>query len=214
MQADFSVELGAEDEHLEIPWSSPEGGLRYYDLKRRPELLLNIADARHYAELGEFLSAVNSPACMLETAKCDVWRTDQLMPEEEIYGAPWKFASYVDLLFTDAKARLSFDAYENYARRLVRLLHKAPEISAAAEFIIRLCYYHPQPAAPADETAAREEMTAEGFYLTFYLSGFGDDEDDARRRWGIALKLAENAILQLSAVHRRGADQTAPPEVR
>ena len=39
MHVDFSVELGAEDDCLELPWASPDGALRYYDLRRQPELL-------------------------------------------------------------------------------------------------------------------------------------------------------------------------------
>ena len=44
MEADFAVELGAEDETLELPWAA-EGGPRYFDLKRQPELLLEIDEA-------------------------------------------------------------------------------------------------------------------------------------------------------------------------
>jgi len=39
----------------------------------------------------------------------------------------------------------------------------------------------------------------EGFYITFYLFGYDDDEAQARQRWAIALKLVENAIRQTSA---------------
>src|SRR5260370_19887885 len=36
VEADFAVELGADDETLELPWAAADGGLRYYDLKRQP----------------------------------------------------------------------------------------------------------------------------------------------------------------------------------
>ncbi len=215
MQADCSVELGASDERLEVPWASADGNLRYYDLKRQPELLLEVGEAHHNLELGEFLSSVNSPGSMLETAKCDTWASDEILPEEEIYGAPWKYSSYVDLIFSDQHPRLSFECHENFSRRLVRLLHKVPEISAAAEFIVRRCFYFRQALSAGASSnsapiSAAPDSPSEGFYFSFYLSGYGDDSDEARRHWGIALKLVENAILQLSAVHRRGSDQTAP----
>lgn len=206
MQTDSSVELGAEDHCLEIPWESPHGEARYYDLKRRPELLLNVAEAHHNRELGEFLAAINSPGCMLETAKCDTWLSDQIEEEEKIYGATWKFGSYIDLIFSDPHLRRSFEGHENFAARICRLLKRAPDISAAAEFVVRRCLYHHQP-DQAGESPAQE---TDGYHITFYLFGYGDDEDEARRRWGIALKVVENALLQLSAAHRRGADQTAP----
>ncbi len=215
MQADCSVELGAGDERLEVPWASADGGLRYYNLKRQPELLLEIEEAHHNRELGEFLSSVNSPGSMLETAKCDTWASDQISPEEEIYGAAWKYSSYIDLIFSEQHPRLSFECHENFSRRLVRLLHKVPEISAGAEFIVRRCFYFSQAlsagaASNSIPVTSGLDSPAEGFYFTFYLSGYGDDSDGARRHWGIALKLVENAILQLSATHRRGSDQTAP----
>ena len=39
-------------------------------------------------------------------------------------------------------------------------------------------------------------VAAVGALITLYLFGYGDDEAQARQRWAIALKLAENAIRQ------------------
>ncbi len=186
VQADFAVELGADDETLEIPWAAPDHGPRYYDLRRHPELLLEMEEARREPELGEFLTAINSPAGLLETAKCDAWSTTQINPEEEIFGAAWKFGSYVDLLFADDR-RFSFPENEQLARRLIQLLQRVPEIPAAAEFLIRRCHYH-QTQPPRD-----------GFYITFYGFGYGDELPQARKQWVIGLKLVENAFRQLSA---------------
>jgi hypothetical protein len=182
VEADFAVELGADDETLELPWVAADSGPRYYDLKRHPELMLSVPEAQRVPALGEFLAAINSPASTLETAKCDTWCTEEMNPEEEILGAAWKFGSYVDLLFSDDR-RFAFPQQEQFARQLVHKLRQVPEIPAAAEFIIRRAYYQP----PRD-----------GFYITFYLFGYGDDEPQARQRWAIALKLVENAIRQIS----------------
>ena len=203
MQADFSVELGAEDDHLELPWSSPDGTLRYYDLKRRPDLLLMVEEAHHNQQLGEFLAATNSANSILETAKCDTWLSNEISEEEQVYGGGWKFGSYVDLLFSDGAARFSFEEHEHLAAEIVRLLKLVPEISAAAEFIIRRCYFKSE--AVARPPSAGQEDAREGFYLTFYLQGFGSDEQEARQRWNIGMKVVENALLQLSAMQRRAA---------
>ena len=203
MDATVSVELGAEDDRLEVPWQA--GDLRYYDLKRHPELLLELPES-HNREMAEFLTAMNSALSMLETVKCDTWLSDQMEEPEAVYAATWKFGSYVDLIFTDARARAGFTAHENFAKRIARLLRRAPDIPSAAEFIVRRCYY-----ASRAETRPGDAQAAEGFCISFYLFGYGDDEDEARRRWGIALKVVENALLQLSAMHRRGSDQTEPP---
>jgi len=185
VQADFAVELGADDETLELPWAAEGGGPRYYDLKRHPELLLNLEEARSVQELSEFLCAVNATAGVLETAKCDLWSSTEMNPEEEIFGAAHKFGSYVDLLFSDAISRFSFAQHEQLAKRLTQLLQRVPEIPAAAEFLIRRCYY-------------RDEEIRDGFYITFYLFGYGDDEIQSRQRWAVGLKLVQNAIRQLS----------------
>lgn len=195
MQAGFCLELGKDDDALELPWTSPDGVFRYYDLKRRPELLLEVRETHDNRELAEFLATTNSAVSVLETAKCDTWLSDELTEAEQSYGAPWKFGSYIDLIFALAERRFSLAAHEEFAARAAALLQRAPEISAAAEFIVRRCYYHRDAGDDSDA----------GFCITFYLNGYGDDEDDARRRWDIALKLVENALVQLSAQERRAA---------
>jgi hypothetical protein len=193
MQADFAVELGADDETLEMPWAAEDGGPRYYDLKRHPELLSKLEEVVRAPELGEFLSKLNSAQSPLETAKCDVWSSTEINPEEEIFEATDKFGSYIDFFFSDEAKRSSFPEHENLAKGLVQLLQRAPEMPAAAEFLIRRCYYHEPEEVPG------EEQIRDGFYFTFYLFGYGNDEVRSRQQWVIALKLIQSAIRQLSA---------------
>jgi hypothetical protein len=189
MDADFSVELGADDDALEFPWSAEDQSLRYYDLKRHPELLLEIEEATNWPELGALLESVNGAKSAFVSAKCDVWGDSELSEAEEIYGASMKLACYVDVLFDDRQRerRFSFEQHEQLARRLCELLSRAPEIPAAAEFVIRRCYFHDvgEPVTP-------------GFYVTCYLFGYGDDEADARQRWGIGLSLVRSALVRVS----------------
>ncbi len=199
MDADYSVELGADDDVLDFPWSAAEQNLRYCDLKNQPDLLLYIPEAVEYPELGGFLAAVNSPASALLTAKCDVWTGDELSESEAIYEAKTKLSSYIDHLFAappsgNSDPRFSFESHERFAQRLVQLLARVPPIPAAVEAIVRRCYYH------FDESGERT-----GYYFTIYVSGYGDDAADARRRWSIALDLLKNVLLQLSAEVRRNA---------
>ena len=194
MDADFSVELGADDPTLDFPWEAPGTPLRFFDIKAEPDLLRFIDEAEQYRELRDFLLAINSQSSMFQTAKCDVWTVEELDPSEDIYDGSQKMASYVDLVLTASDGpRADFAAHEKLVRRIVELLGKAPELSAAAEFIIRRCYFR-------DEAA-----TDSGFYITFFLSGYGADEAEARQRWGIALKVVQNALLQISLEIRRMA---------
>ena len=198
MQTEVSVELGAQDDCLEVPWASPEGEVRYYDLRRQPELLLNITETHHNRALGEFLASINSEHSILETAKCDTWLSNEMTEEESIYGASWKFGSYVDLIFNEVGPRTSLERHEEFAGSASRLLRRVPEIPAAAELVVRRCYYH-DPGSPDPE------VSETGYCVTFYLHGYGDDEAEAGQRWAIALKVVENALLQLSATKRRAA---------
>lgn len=187
MDADFSIELGRKDPVLDFPWTDPAGKLAYFDLKRRPELIAKIEEATRFAELADFLRRVNSSRSVVESAKCDVWATAELSAEEEIFNASYKFASYVDLVFSDTAQRRSLPLHESFARRLTELLRRAPEIGAAAEVNIRRCFF-----GGAGE--ARE-----GLYFTVYMNGYGDEESAARKNWAIGMKLVENAFVQLSA---------------
>ena len=200
MQTDYAVELGRDDETLEMPWAAPDESCCYYDLKRQPQMLGKIEEAVRIPELREFLLAVNAPTSILESAKCDAWSTDKIHPEEEIFGEPWKFGSYVDLLFTNSAARFSFENHESFLKRVTKLLKSGPEIPASAEFLLRRCHYHEHAfvekrASPPASTAD----TREGFYITFYLFGYGEDEAKARAQWATALRLVTNALAQLSS---------------
>jgi hypothetical protein len=196
MQADWSVELAQDDEALELPWASDDGELRYVDLKSEPDLLLEIEEALDCDALREFLVAINAAHSPLLTAKCDTWTTRDLNEEEAFFQAAMKFGSYVDVLFAEGEARFAFADHESLAKRAAELLGRAPEISAAAEFVVRRCYYHDQPAVGGN---GHEPEPRAGYYLTVYVFGYGDDEDDARARWGVGMNLAQNALLQLTA---------------
>jgi hypothetical protein len=198
MHADYSVELGREDPALELPWSSNDGASRYYDLKRHPDLVLQIPEAVNSPELSAFLTRINAAGFPLQTAKCDTRPSREITPEEEIFGAAQKFVSYVDLVFAapgfeglgfeGVNPRLSLDAHEALAKSLCGLLQRAPEIAASFELVIRRCYYHPED-NPSESSS--------GFCITTYVSGFGEDEAEARQRWSIALTLLQHALVQV-----------------
>src|SRR5262249_41012967 len=143
-------------------------------------LLAEVPETVLFPELGEFLRAANSKASIVESAKCDAWSTDELDAAEEIFGASVKFASYIDLVFSDAEHRPSFSFHEQFARRFVELLRRTPDVQSAIECCIRRCYFH-------------DGNECEGYYFTVYITGYGDEAERARQNWGIAVKLAGNA---------------------
>jgi hypothetical protein len=197
MDADFSIELGHEDPVLDFPWKDPSGKLAYVDVKRHPELMAQIEEAERFPELKEFLSALNSVRSMVETAKCDTWHTEELNADEDIYNASHKFASYVDVVFTEPDSnqthgdkpspRQSLPAHEHFARRLIELLRRTPDTLSCVEICVRKCY--------CEDAGSINE----GFYCTLYVNGYGSEAASSRQNWAVALKLTANAIKQLSA---------------
>ncbi len=142
MLVDYSVEIGPEQPALELPWISDDGELRYIDLKSDLSLLSHLPEAKGRPELAAFLGRINAAGFPLQTAKCDLWQTNELSAEEEIFNAESKCGSYIDLLFVDGPQRFSFAQHESLVKELCALLKRAPEMPASVEFVIRQCHYH------------------------------------------------------------------------
>jgi hypothetical protein len=186
MDADFSIELGRDDPVLDFPWRDPSGRLVYLDLKRHPESIAKLEEAHAFPEIADVLRALNSSHCVFESAKCDAWVTTDLVPEEDIFGTSHKAAGYVDLVCSDVEGRHSYEFHKEFASKLTELLRRVPEIEASVETCVRRCFF------------GEQDEALEGFYFTIYISGFGNDEERARKNWSIASNLVANAILQLS----------------
>jgi len=195
MQVELYAELEDGADRLEIPWTSPdETSNRYYDLKARPELLNEIAEAHAHPTLSRFLAAVNAADPMFATAKCHTWLTNEFSAAEraDFAGARIKFASYIDLVFSQPVFNFQREHYEQLAHRLIQQLSPNP-VPARAEFCLRHCYYHAQQAW--------------GYYLTIFLYAYGIDEEAAERRWAAALEALGNALTRLSGVRRQALEQ-------
>lgn len=198
MMAEWSVEIGPDAPALEVPWRSEDGSLRFFDLKAQPELLLEIPETQEHFEMGDFLSHVNAKSEMA-TAKCDIWMTDEMTPEDEIFGAPLKRCSYVDAFFDRSIERYDLAAHEKLADLIVTKFGRLPEMPARLEIVIRQCHFH-RPNEPGVSDA--------GYCMTLYVTGYGDDEAHAHVHWTIAFNLLRYAILQF--LHAPGrADQAS-----
>ena len=196
MDADWSVELGADDPVLEFPWSSPDGSQQYIDLRKQPELLSAIPEATDNPELGEFLREINAQPSPWTTVKCDVWLDDDLGEAEAIYDATVKFCCYVDLITSDIAARLSFERHEAWVKSAARKLDTEDEEPIACEFIVRRCWYHPE-AEGERSNAGRSVADAEsspGFYVTLYVFGYGRNEAEARTHWEAGLRRVTSVL--------------------
>jgi len=70
-----------------------------------------------------------------------------------------------------------------------RSLSSDDELAVACEFIVRRCWFHAEGSSlRADDAAAPGEGNpGSGFYVTFYLFGYGDNEGQVRARWAEGL---------------------------
>jgi hypothetical protein len=202
MDGDWSVEIGSDDESLEFPWASPDGSQRYVDLQIDPDRVAEIPEATRFPELGEFLHEINRPNAPWLTAKCDVWLDDEMGETEAIYGAKWKLCSYVDLVVRNENIRFSFERHEQWIKSAARRLSNNDELPTISEFILRRCWYHTEASAlragDNAHTPGKENLVP-GFYVTFYLFGYGVDESQARASWAEGLRQV-TAALSSSAI--------------
>ncbi len=203
------------DEVVREQAGSAHTPLRYYDLKADPSLIDQLQEARSSSELRKFLLRMNAAGFPLQSAKCDHWFTREISEEEEIFAAPCKCGSYVDLLFTTAERQLSFVGHEEFAAKLCDLLKSAPEMPASAEVMVRRCFYAATESSTdterdvgngedqaAGDTNQNADSPTTGFYFTVYVSGFGETEAQARQQWSIALTLVQHALVQSSKLFK------------
>lgn len=192
MDADWSVELGADDHTLDFPWYASEH-LRYVDLKKRPELIGSVSEVALFPELSSALTLLNASSSPLRTAKCDVWFDE---PAAKIHGAVAGVSCYLDVLFDDER-RFSFEVHEALVRATARSARESPDIAATIEFVVRRCYFLREPSTkPHRKNKPTGRSWRKGFYVTAYVTGFGGSPEEARRSWSAALMYATDAALR------------------
>jgi hypothetical protein len=114
--------------------------------------------------------------------------------DDEVFGEATKFSSYVDVLLASS-ARKDLAECERLVQALVRMLRQAPDLSSAAQFIVRRCI-----------DRREVNQATECFYVTAYLHGYGADVEEAKQRWAIGLTLAQNAMKQYLRSRRRASE--------
>jgi hypothetical protein len=185
MDADWSVELGADDPALEFPWTSPDGQ-GFVDLLKDRDGLSRIAEATQYPALRSFLIGLNGSMSPWLSVKCDAWMDEGLTDGLEPSAGRLRMASYVDLIRRDESQRFSFEQHERWARAVTERLLRFPDGPYFCESIVRRCYYH---------LAGHFEDSKPGLYLTVYVFGFGDEEAQAQACWTGGLDRVSHALM-------------------
>jgi hypothetical protein len=190
LDADWSVELGADDPALEFPWSDPDGKLRYVDLREHPDHIGMLKETAREPELADALRLLNSSESVFATAKCDLWLDEDPVESERVYGAV-KFASYVDCVLADPETttRSNFGWHESVVKLAVEVA-AGEDVDGIIEYVVRRCFFHP-PHRKSNE----DYFLTPGLCVTMYASGFGENAATARAQWAEALQLASEALV-------------------
>lgn len=177
MDCEFSVELGADDPTLAVPWRSPDGAIAYIDLKAHPDAIAQLEEVQQFPELGDFLVALN--AGPFATAKCDAWFETLMDVDDEPYEAAMKCASYVDVFLTGDRQLASFQEHEQRLHAAVQRIRAAEDLRARGEIAIRRAWF----------------AQGTGFYWTIYLFGYGEDQVSSLAEWANSLQILAKCLI-------------------
>jgi hypothetical protein len=190
MEADWSVALGADDPWITVPWSAEEG-LRFLDLRRDPQLVNEIQEARASKGLASALLSLNGDASPFSTAKCGLWTTsaEQGEPPADPYeldaepgATDFTCGSYIDLVAPDTELLWSFDGLERWMRTITERLRVMPSKASRMDLVLRRAEVH----------------GVEGFAVSWFVVGCGATAAEAVRSWEAALQVALQVIVSLA----------------
>jgi hypothetical protein len=182
MEADWSVEVGADLPTIDVPW---EG---FVDLRHDPSLVSSLDEAASSAILAQVLVMLNQRDSPVFTSKCDLWRLaeDEIDPlefdaarEKAMVG----IACYVDIIARRESLLMSFSAHETWARLATKKMRSIKMRRSRADLVVR--------PATTDES--------DGYGLTLYVASCGATENDALNGFPMALETAAAITMNLAA---------------
>jgi len=150
----------------------------YWDLREDPGAIENIAAARRYLPLRNFLAILNSPDSLF-IAMCPEIRADSAA---SVSGGPgFEFASQTLLQFADLSLNLEKSNFTDLSLSLKKLLERDSTDSVRVVLRISPCEF------PADNRS--------GYLMIIRLAATGESSQQAELRWGLALARLQQALL-------------------
>jgi hypothetical protein len=172
MEADWEVEIGPEAPVIDALWPG------FIDLRRTPERIGEIAEARQFPALAEALLRMNKSSSRIWTSKCDLWTLDpssgQWDPDEMDATSAESVAAlacYIDLLGSVTSVFAGLDKAETWARATVYRLRQTVCHCCRVDLIIRRAF----------------EQDQEVLGITVYTTACGADTVAAERALSDAL---------------------------
>ncbi|HEX4020168.1 MAG TPA: hypothetical protein VHX63_03405 [Acidobacteriaceae bacterium] len=194
MDADWSVECGADDPLVVIPWKNVTGTVTYIDLRARSDIedaLKEIPEVVLYPTLAIALRLWNQASSPVYTAKCDVWMYPaNLFDAEDLPDFAFAQGCYVDLIQTESDIFASFPAAEMQLRQWTEAARSIAIPDARCEWTLRRALIFPLGEVPGDEPL-------KGFATTLYVWGYGASTQAAAASWAKALEHLIAPVLAL-----------------
>ena len=172
-----------EEAEGKAPASVFPPGENYFDLRASPQAIEQIAAARQYLPLRNFLSSVNGAESIFTTASVT---TKSELPATVSADQAHEFASQARIVFAEPSLNWERRNYADLSSALKELLERDTADSTRAVLRISSC-----------------DFTAEdrsGFCLDIRLVTVGGSAQQAELRWGLGLARVQQALLFRSRV--------------
>jgi hypothetical protein len=150
----------------------------YFDLRANPRTIEQIAAARQYLPLRNFLTSVNGEESIFATASAT---TKSDLPAAVSAGPAYEFASQIRIVFAEPSFNWERRQYVDLCSGLKELLERDAADTVRAALRISSC----------DFTADNRR----GFCVTIRLVAEGSSAQQAELRWGLGLARIQQALL-------------------
>jgi hypothetical protein len=150
----------------------------YFRIKDNPELLATIPEA-DWPELQAFLAAINAASSPIESVGCE----KGFFPVSGQGSPTFKVGSYFNLIFTEPALNDSAENSLLLASRLLQAVEGCERWWSEVEVVLERFRFLPGTSAP--------------WGLMLRISGYGRDEEEARKTWGITLDRLAKAVAKL-----------------
>lgn len=165
----------AEDQ-TQVPVFPPDEN--YLDLRANPQAIEQIAAARRYLPLRNFLAAVNGAESIFTTASA---ATETDLPAAVSADPAYEVASQTRIMFASPSLNLARKHYQDLSSGLKELLER--DTTDAVRVLLRI--------SSCDFKAENQR----GFCLWIRLVAAGGSAQQAELRWGLGLARVQQALL-------------------
>ncbi len=198
VETDWSVECGADDPWVVLPWTRKDASIHYIDLRVAPDRLREIPEAVQYDCIEQALHRWNQPSSPVYTAKCDVWTyPSDLFDAADLPGHAWAQGSYIDLIPASRRIFASFAAKENLLRAWSTAAKQIPLENARCEWTLRRARI--LPSSVKTRASLPDAPALDGFATTLYVWGYGSSQRTAREAWAASLTALIETVLLVAA---------------